>query len=99
MFRMTFLPDNQAPSVGSAILVIALIVCNLLFNIIANVGFKLSAVSLTWRDFLTWQIIGNLAGLITVLTLTRLLRFIPLHVAYPVTAGLAVISVFGPVNH
>ena len=31
--------------------------------------------------------------MITVLTLTWLLRYLPLHVAYPVTAGLAVIGV------
>jgi len=32
-------------------------------------------------------------SLITVLTLTWLLRYLPLHVAYPVTAGLAMIGV------
>ncbi|MGC8780949.1 MAG: SMR family transporter [Anaerolineae bacterium] len=66
---------------------------NLLFNIIANASFKLSATSAEWRSFLAWQVIGNLAGFITVLTLTGLLRYLPLHVAYPVTAGLAVIGV------
>ncbi len=70
-----------------------LVIGNLLFNIVANVGFKLSAASSTWRGFLIWQIIGNLAGFITVLTLTGLLRYVPLHVAYPVTAGLAVVGV------
>jgi multidrug transporter EmrE-like cation transporter len=72
---------------------ILLVAANLLFNIVANVGFKLSAASSGWRGFLFWQIIGNLAGFITVLTLTGLLRYVPLHVAYPVTAGLAVVGV------
>ncbi len=66
---------------------------NLFFNILANAGFKLSATSSEWRGFLVWQVIGNLAGFITVLTLTGLLRYLPLHVAYPITAGLAVIGV------
>ena len=70
-----------------------LIGTNLLFNVLANTRFKVSAISPTWRGFLGWQVIGNLAGLVTVLTLTGLLRHLPLHVAYPVTAGLAVIGV------
>ncbi|MGQ9491627.1 MAG: SMR family transporter [Anaerolineae bacterium] len=71
----------------------ALLAGNLLFNIMANASFKLSAIAAGWRGFLAWQVIGNLAGFITVLTLTGLLRYLPLHVAYPVTAGLAVIGV------
>ena len=93
MFRMTFRPDVQVLPVRGAITPIALIGSNLLFNIVANASFKLSAASPTWRGFLAWQVIGNLAGFITVLTLTGLLRFIPLHVAFPVTTGLAVIGV------
>jgi multidrug transporter EmrE-like cation transporter len=72
---------------------LALIGGNLLFNVVANAGFKVSAASSTWRGFLLWQVVGNLAGFVTVLTLTGLLRFQPLHVAYPLTAGLAVIGV------
>jgi len=78
---------------GHAFVLTALIVANLLFNIVAQAGFKLSANSPNWRGFLVWQIVGNLAGFITVLTLTGLLRFIPLSVAYPLTVGLAVIGV------
>jgi multidrug transporter EmrE-like cation transporter len=72
---------------------LALIGGNLLFNVVANAGFKVSAASTTWRGFLLWQVVGNLAGFVTVLTLTGLLRFQPLHIAYPLTAGLAVIGV------
>ena len=66
---------------------------NLLFNVVANASFKVSADSRTWREFLFWQIVGNLAGLITVLTLTALLRYLPLRIAFPLTAGLMVIGV------
>jgi len=73
--------------------VLTLLAGNLFFNVVSNASFKISAHSHHWREFLTWQAIGNLAGFITVLTLTGLLRFIPLHVAYPVTVGLSVIGV------
>ncbi len=53
----------------------------------------MSATSQTWQSFLTWQVAGNLAGLGTVLTLTALLRFLPLHVAFTITTGLAVVGV------
>ena len=39
------------------------------------------------------EVIGNLAGFITVITLTWMLRYIPLHVAFPLTTGMAVIGV------
>lgn len=93
MFRMFFRPFDQAVSSGSTLLIFSLVLGNLLFNILANASFKYSAFSPTWRGFLSWQVGGNLAGFITVLTLTWLLRFIPLHVAFPVTTGLAVIGV------
>lgn len=92
MFRINF-PRSQAWLARDAVTPGVLIGGNLLFNVIANVSFKLSAFSPGWRSFLGWQIVGNLAGFITVLTLTALLRFMPLHVAYPVTTGLAVLGV------
>jgi len=72
---------------------LALVVGNLAFNIAANASFKVSALSPNWQGFLTWQVVGNLAGFITVLTLTGLLRTIPLHTAFTVTTGLAVLGV------
>lgn len=66
---------------------------NFIFNILANMGFKLSALSKDWRAFVFWQVIGNLSGFITVLTLTALLRYLPLSVAFPITTGLAVLGV------
>jgi multidrug transporter EmrE-like cation transporter len=84
---------TQTASPGNAVVLTALIASNLLFNIVAQASFKVSANSTSWRGFLLWQIAGNLAGFVTVLTLTGLLRFIPLSVAYPLTVGLAVIGV------
>jgi multidrug transporter EmrE-like cation transporter len=92
MSRMKFRPVVLARSTGRAG-VVALLGGNLLFNILANASFKVSADSRTWREFLLWQVVGNLAGLVTVLTLTGLLRHMPLHVAFPLTTGLTVIGV------
>lgn len=93
MLRLSLRAITRTASPGNAALITALIAANLLFNIVAQAGFKVSANSPNRRGFLLWQIIGNLAGFITVLTLTGLLRFIPLSVAYPLTTGLAVIGV------
>jgi len=74
--------------------VVVLLTCsNLLFNVVSNASFKASADSRSWRGFLFWQVVGNLSGLVTVLTLTGLLRHLPLHVAFPLTTGLTVIAV------
>jgi multidrug transporter EmrE-like cation transporter len=74
-------------------IVITLIAVNLIFNILANASFRISALSPTWRGLLTWQVVGNLAGLATVITLTWLLRYIPLSVAFPLTTGLTLLGV------
>ncbi len=81
-------PDIKVFSIS-----IILIVVNLLFNILANVGFKYSALGHGWKQVLMWQVVGNLAGLITVITLTLLLKYMPLHIAFPLTTGLSVIGV------
>jgi multidrug transporter EmrE-like cation transporter len=93
MFRTMLRQQVQNFTEISSAQLFALLGANLFFNIIANASFKVSAVSQSWSTFLSWQVLGNIAGFITVLTLTGLLRFIPLHVAYTVTAGLAVIGV------
>jgi multidrug transporter EmrE-like cation transporter len=72
---------------------VAIVIGNMAFNILSNVCFKYSTISTTLSRFLSWQVVGNLAGFVTVITLTWLLRFIPLHVAFPLTTGLAVIGV------
>ncbi len=79
--------------ISTPVLVFTLIVVNLAFNILANASFRISAFSPNWRGLLTWQVIGNLAGLATVITLTWLLRYMPLSVAFPLTTGLTVLGV------
>lgn len=93
MFRSALSQSIHSLSEGGSWLAAILLGTNMIFNVLANTSFKVSATSLTWHGFLSWQVIGNLAGFATVLTLTGLLRHYPLHVAYPVTAGLAVIGV------
>ena len=70
-----------------------LITLNLAFNILSNASFRISALSATWRGILSWQVVGNLAGFVTVITLTLLLRNMPLSIAFPLTTGLAVLGV------
>jgi len=78
---------------STSILVFWLIVVNLGFNVLANAAFRVSASSANWRGLLTWQVVGNLAGLVTVITLTWMLRYLPLSVAFPLTTGLTVLGV------
>jgi multidrug transporter EmrE-like cation transporter len=85
----TPMPLSQAnlPVIGG------LLFLNLVFNILGNASFKLSALAANWKGLLGWQVIGNLAGFITVLTLTGLLKYLPLHVAQPMVQGLAILGV------
>jgi multidrug transporter EmrE-like cation transporter len=93
MFRSLVNPRAVVLRLPNNSLVLALTLTNLLFNIAANASFKVSAESDNIHGFITWQVLGNLAGFITVITLIVLLRYIPLHVAFPLTTGLAVIGV------
>jgi multidrug transporter EmrE-like cation transporter len=93
MFRSSLIALVQPLSGRLTLVTFLLIVCNMAFNIIANSSFKYSATSSNWNAFLAWQVLGNIAGFVTVLTLTGLLRTIPLNVAFPLTAGLSIIGV------
>ena len=73
--------------------VLALILAYIALAVLANTGFKLSADSSPCKRFLLWQIVGNLSGFLSVLSLTALFRLIPMHVAFPVTQALAVVAV------
>ncbi len=83
----------QLITAKNASTLLALVIGNLLFNVLANASFKFSAGSTTAFQFIAWQVIGNLAGFITVITLTGLLKSVPLSIAFPLTSGLAVIGV------
>jgi multidrug transporter EmrE-like cation transporter len=71
----------------------ALVALNVIFTIVANAAFRFSARSATWSEVLTWQVLGNLAGLATVVSLTGLLRYVPLTIAFPVTTGISILGV------
>ncbi len=88
-FRSLSIPRLQ----GTSMLVFWLIIVNLAFNVLSNASFRISALSDSWRGILIWQVVGNLAGLVTVITLTWMLRYMPLSVAFPLTTGLTVLGV------
>lgn len=86
--------QSMPPLAQAKLPVIAgLLILNLVFNILGNASFKLSALAANWKGLVGWQVAGNLAGLVTVLTLTGLLKYLPLHVAQPMVQGLAIIGV------
>ena len=88
-FRPSTIPLTQ----GHTPIIAGLLLLNLVFNILGNASFKLSALAANWKGLVGWQVVGNLAGFITVLTLTGLLKYLPLHVAQPMVQGLAIIGV------
>ncbi len=85
--------DRLLPLAHRSELIVAALATHLAFNVVAALAFRLAAQSSSWFTFLLWQVIGNLAGFLTVLALTVLLRLVPLSVAYPITTGLSVIAV------
>lgn len=87
------LPFDVSVRPASYLIMAALVAVNVTFNIVSSSGFKMSAASSNWRSFLGWQVVGNLAGFVTILALTGLLRYTSLHVAYPITMGLSVVGV------
>lgn len=99
MYRTQILSALSSIPAHTVVLILVLILSNLAFTIVANASFKVSAHSPNWRSFLIWQVIGNLAGLVTVITLTWLLRYQPLSVAFPLTTGLGVIGVQFVASH
>ena len=78
---------------NASMLVFWLIVINLGFNVLSNAAFRISALSPNWRGLLIWQVVGNLAGFVTVITLTWMLKYMPLSIAFPLTTGLTVLGV------
>ena len=74
-------------------IIAALVALHMACSIVANVAFRVSALSATWSDVFEWQVLGNLAGLVTVIALTCMLRYVPLGVAFPLTTGMSLIGV------
>ncbi len=93
MFNNRFSGISIPKLESASAMILVLIIVNLAFNILANASFRLSAMSGNWRGMLSWQVVGNLAGLVTVVTLTWLLKYMPLSIAFPLTTGLTVLGV------
>ncbi len=93
MSRSTTFLDRFLPAGHHTELVVLGLGTHVACNIVAALAFRYAALSASALSFLAWQIVGNLAGLATVLAVTVLLRFLPLSLAYPVTTGLSVIGV------
>ncbi len=72
MLRTKFPSDLASKPANSLITMAVLVTVSVIFNIVASSGFKMSAASTNWRSFLAWQVVGNFAGLVTVLALTGL---------------------------
>ena len=75
------------------VFIVALLLVNLLCILLSHVSFKWSAMSSDWKGFLRWQVVGNAAGFVSVLSLTALLRFLSLHLANAITVGLGFVLV------
>ncbi len=59
----------------------------------ANILLKRSAEAPSVVPFLLLQLGGNLAGFVGILAYTWLMRRLPLHIAFPLTQGFAVLGV------
>lgn len=70
-----------------------LVVANIAFNVVSNVGFKKSSLCYQWQGFLSWQIVGNLAGFLSVIAFTFLLRYISMNLALAVQFGIGFVFV------
>ena len=86
--RVPILPFERVSAV-----VTVLLAMNLLFNVLANTAFRISARSGSWREIVSWQVTGNAAGFVTAVTLTGLLHYVPLSIAFPVTTGMSILGV------
>ena len=75
------------------IVIVALALVNLGAVVLSQIGFKWAANSQDWRGFVSGQIIGNLAGFVGVLTLTLLMRYVPMHLATAISMGLGFVLV------
>jgi hypothetical protein len=64
-----------------------------LFVTFANAILKLSASEPSPPWFVLLQLAGNLCGFVGVLAYTGLMRTTPLHIAFPLTQGFAVLGV------
>jgi multidrug transporter EmrE-like cation transporter len=77
----------------AAALNILFLLCYCVFVTGANVFLKMSAGAPDAWTFIFFQAAGNAAGFVGILVYTGLMRTLPLHIAFPLSRGVAVIGV------
>jgi undecaprenyl phosphate-alpha-L-ara4N flippase subunit ArnE len=72
--------------------VVILVVIYVAVACFSNIAYKLS-VGGGVKTLITWQVIANLVGILGVVTLSWLYKLIPMHIAYPLTQALVIVSI------
>lgn len=69
----------------------------IMFTVISNVSFKLSVQNKDLKNFIFWQVVGNLTGFFSVIAYTYLLTLVPFYMGYALTTafGQIFVQVFG----
>jgi len=75
------------------LIIILAVIIYIFFMVLSHIGFKNSVTHQGFRNFIYWQIVGNLAGFLSVLVYTYLLTKLPLYLAFALTMGLGQIFV------
>lgn len=75
------------------LLILLAIFLYIFFHVLAHIGFKMSVQNRNLRNFIYWQVIGNISGFLSVLAYTYSLTLLPLHIGYAITIGLGQIFV------
>lgn len=76
---------------------ISFILC-IIFTVVSNVSFELSVQEKgDLKNFIFWQIVGNLTGFLSVIAYTYLLTLVPFYIGYALTTafGQIFVQVFG----
>lgn len=69
-----------------------LILVHTLTSSLATIGFKLST-SGGVKQFLFWQVAANLTSFLGVLALSWVYKTVPVHIAYPLSQALVILSI------
>jgi hypothetical protein len=77
---------------GHALLILALVLFNQLFNVAATIDFAQSGLAASARGFIFWQFVGSIFGLGTQITFAGMVRFFSLRFANAIGIGLAFLS-------
>ena len=76
----------------TGLLIVGLFMTHMSLNVLSNAGLKLSASGGGVKGYVSWQLVGNVAGFLGIQALPGLMALLPMHIAFPVSQGLAVIG-------